>query len=503
MMSRYYGYNGHAVAYDAVKNKIITFTGGKIRCFELSDFYSGDQSKAEEIEPENLPNVNVSSQGMGAYGGLVFLVYSNKSGGGYSGNTIIVYDVENKKYVTSLETNYTHELEDCMFDSSGNMYVSDTMGNLFKPGVNAYTLGANGSVSNPVPTNGAASLFDIVMEFVAFSCNVLSDALQALCESCENNKTYMNCLKLTHTNSEIEADSNLNSKINYQSTVSGEPQQADTVTLKEMNVPNTIEDKLGNIQTVFSPATPIPTFEVSFDNLVIDTLNILDIDFFTKENAISNSNTTWRAYRNIVSIISHGVIYICAATLIVMLIIRSALIVASTIRGIPVEARNAKKVMDNLLGAIAIIVGVFIIIACCIFLGKLLTNIIIGENRNNFLLRVNVENTYSFNTNFMGYFKYRSLSTNNMDAVKWAVVRLLFTIINTILFFLMIARMLFAGFLTMIAPITAVNYMRSINVQNEENMQSIFYFAPFVRIYASLALIPVIDAMFLLLILKI
>ena len=186
-----------------------------------------------------------------------------------------------------------------------------------------------------------------------------------------------------------------------------------------------------------------------------------------------------------------------------MLIIRSALIVASTIRGIPVEARNAKKVMDNLLGAIAIIVGVFIIIACCIYLGKLLTNIIIGENRNNFLLRVNVENTYSFNTNFMGYFKYRSLSTNNMDAVKWAVIRLLFTIINTILFFLMIARMLFAGFLTMIAPITAVNYMRSINVQNEENMQSIFYFAPFVRIYASLALIPVIDAMFLLLILKI
>lgn len=508
-------YNGHAVAYDAAKNKIITYTAAKIRCFELSDFYSGDQSKAEVMEYKYPKLDHASSQGMGALGGLAFLIFSNKnSQGAYYSNTIVVYDVENDKYVTSLESDYPHEFEDCMFDSMGDLYISDTMGNVFKPGVNAYTLGATGSIAGTSTTK--KSLFSYLMEFVAFSCNILSDASQALCEMCENNKTFINSLKLTRNASEIEADNMLKNKIQIKSNLvnstaetdeasdssqtATENQNSDTSTLKEATIPSTIEDKLGNQQTVFSYSTQIPTIEASFENFMIDTLGILDIDFFNKSN--SNSNSIWMAYRKIVTTITHSVMYICAAALVVMLIIRSITLIISNIRGIPHLAKRSKQIMDNLLGAIGIIVGIFVIMAIIIYLNKLLINIIIGQNRNNFLIRLNVENVYSFNSNFMGFFKYRSLTTDVMDAAKWSFIRLIMSLINLLIFVAMIARMVIIGFLTMIAPITAVTFMRNREVQNEEGIQSLFYFRPFVSLYVRLVLFQTICALFLSIILR-
>ena len=499
--------SGHGVAYDLTKNKIITYNGYYIYCYEPNDFYSGNKDKSEKKIYQKKPNS--SSQGLGAYGGLVFLIFSNKdSNGNYYSNTIVVYDIENDKVVDSLESDYSHEFEDCMFDSSGDLYISDTMGNVFKPGVNAYTLGANGSVS--APTSGTTpnfkkTIFDYLMEFVTFSSNILSDACQALCETCENNKSFINSLKLTRSISEIEADPVLKEKINLKSALSmgtsTTSTNEETKTLKETTIPSTIDDKLGNQQTVLGLNTPIPIMEMSFENYMIDNISILDIDFFNKAN--TNSNSEWIAYRKIVNIISHGIIYICAAALLVMLIVRSIILVISSIRGLTNQARRSREIMDNLLGAIAIIVGIFVVMAVITYLNKLLINITIGENRNNFLIKINVDNICSFNSNFMGYLKYRTLSTDMMDAAKWSLLRLGFSLINILFLIAMIARMVIIGFLTMIAPITAVTFMLNREVQNEESVQSILYFRPFISLYTRLVLFQAICAICLMIVLKI
>ena len=137
---------GHGIAYDQIKDTFTLVYGNKLRTYSREEFY-GEKSPSKTSKYNYSPynKKRASAQGLGAFGHLAFIPFSNKdSRGNYESNTILVFDLENGIEVTQLNTNYPHEIEDCMCSDNGELYCSDTMGNLFKTGINAYSdLGAN------------------------------------------------------------------------------------------------------------------------------------------------------------------------------------------------------------------------------------------------------------------------------------------------------------------------------------------------------------------------
>lgn len=130
---------GHGIAYDPKANCFIMVSGKTIMKYTREEFYGEKSpSKSYRYSYSLYDAEKAAAQGLGAYNGYAFIPFSNKdSKGNYVSNTIVVYDIENGENVTELQTSYPTEIEDCMFADNGDLYVSDTLGNLFKTGFNA------------------------------------------------------------------------------------------------------------------------------------------------------------------------------------------------------------------------------------------------------------------------------------------------------------------------------------------------------------------------------
>lgn len=295
--------------------------------------------------------------------------------------------------------------------------------------------------------------------------------------------------KLTYTRNDLETDGSLNSEIQ----VNVPHAEITTHTTKTVNISNIVDNRNGKKETVYTTSTEIPVIPVDLYSSSINKVDLFDLDFYNKTN--SNPNKIWRFIRGIVSAVSHSVLYISAALLITMLIWRSILFVSSSLGDNPAGAFESRKMMDSWLKSIILIVGVYVVMTLMLYFYQLIVNIITNGNDSNYLIRVNVENVYSFNTNLIGYLKYMTLSANDLSAYGYSILYLLMVIVDLIWFFVMFARMLIIGGLTIIAPITSVMAMTGREPQGSSGIKNILHFKNWLKMYLVWMWVPLVIVM--------
>lgn len=80
------------------------------------------------------------------------------------------------------------------------------------------------------------------------------------------------------------------------------------------------------------------------------------------------------------------------------------------------------------------------------YLYNKLLKIFLNGNNSIYLIRVNVENVYSFNTNVVGYLKYMTLNSNVLASLGYSLLYMIIELINLLWFGVMFARMAIIGF---------------------------------------------------------
>ena len=292
------------------------------------------------------------------------------------------------------------------------------------------------------------------------------------------------CEDLTYTKSEIEEDEELNKEIQIDSVDS----DINTKTIKTVNVPSEIDDKRGEKQTIYTESTEIPVIPVETYSMSLDKIDMLDINFYDTSN--SNTSKFWKLIRKFSTLCSHLLIYFSATAILVMLIVRSIMLVISTIGDSPEKAYESREIMDNVFGAIIMLIGVFVVMTLITYSYKMILDVIIDNNNSRYLMRVNVGEIYSFNTNLTGFLKYMTLTENAYAALGYSILYLLVVVVNLIWFVFMLIRMLFIGVLIIIAPITAIVHMLGDQGQGNSFIGNLVHFRNLIGMYTILVYIP-------------
>lgn len=129
-----------------------------------------------------------------------------------------------------------------------------------------------------------------------------------------------------------------------------------------------------------------------------------------------------------------------------------------------------------------------------IYFYKQLLKIFLNGNNSIYLIRANVENVYSFNTNIIGYMKYMSLNSNVIASLGYSFLYMLMEFANLVCFAVMFIRMILVGALTIVAPLTAVYTMLGRTPTEGQNVRNVFTFGRFMRIYIVMLFLPLVIA---------
>ena len=345
-------------------------------------------------------------------------------------------------------------------------------------------LTSTGTFSSSAGTTSTTRKKELLLELLAKGLGMAGDFLQLLINSLE---TSASAVQLTYTQNEIKAKNNLAEAIQLEDAGS----EIETETIKTINISDKIDNEAGNKVTVFTADTEIPVIPIDAYTSSIDQLQLFDINFFDTTN--ENSNKYWRVIRNVVSVVSHSVLYIAAALLITMLIWRSILFVKSSLGDDPEGAAESRKMIDNWVKAIFLISIVYVIMTLLMYLYKNVLSIILNGNETLYPIRLNVENVYSFNTNYIGYFKYMSLQADVLASLKYSFIYFLMTwfVMGPWCLF-MLARTIIIGGLIMVAPLVAVTAMREKSPKKGFNLTNILQFNNWLKTYLIWLWIPLI-----------
>lgn len=344
-----------------------------------------------------------------------------------------------------------------------------------------------GGGSNPI-----ASVGIFIRDLVSSRLNYCGDAIQLAINNFGATTTSSQISKLTYSRSEIEADSNLQSQINVQDAQTKEDfkNYSDNKIYNNANVCDTIDDKTGNKISTYTESTPIPVIPADIYSLSIDKIDSLNINFFNASN--TNANGFWQKTKSIVSLWTHMFLYLSAALLIGLLIWRSILLVTSTYSGDVVKAVNSRRMMDDWVKSIILVTGVIIIMPIIINLYKNILQFILNGNDSIYLIRVNVENVYQFNTNFTGYVKYMALTSDSLGALGYsALYFIVVLLVDGVWFVVMLIRVIILALLTIISPITAINTMIK-KVPSKGIISKNFQSKNWIKTYAFWTFLPLI-----------
>lgn len=257
-----------------------------------------------------------------------------------------------------------------------------------------------------------------------------------------------------------------------------------------ITVPSKIDNRAGIKETVFSTNTEIPGMPIDAYSATIGKVKFFDINFFDK--AHENEDSNWKFFREIVSGVSHIVLYISAILLLTMIIIRAILLVFSTLRENPEGARDAKEVMDNIVKAIMIMAFSYLIMTFLEYLYEQLLNILISKNTSRYLVRLVVDNVYSFNTNVIGYFKYMSMMPNYIAALKYSFIYWVMSIANFAWFFYMALRMFAVGLMIITVPLTAVYELSGRTQRRGFHLENFLQWNTFMHAYFVIVFMPLV-----------
>lgn len=481
---------GNGIGYDKITGEFIGVGGHHIFAYKSEDFYAGKS-------PYKTFRINYDSsyrtiQSAEAYGGNVFYVMTD---GNIDGNTILVINLEQEKPIMRLHWSHAQEMEDCAFDSQGNLYFSTTE-YYYKTNYNAY---AEGLVSTS-PTN----LIEVIASFVTQQLNTFLDWIQSMLESLETGEDFSK-INLTYSASEIMEDQSLQSIVQVENVEienknqdenqdQGQDESQDQKQNQEqkevqkdidLEIQSKIDNKNGEEVMVYTSQTPIPSIKVSLDSIWSNKLELFDINFLDRSN--TNSNKIWNVLKNLVNITARITLYICVILLIGTIIYRSILLVMATLGYKPERATKSKKIIDNFVTAVAIIVSLYLIIQLFMNFYNLILGLLIDKATNGvntpYLIRTKINEVYCFNTNVMGLFKYLSLTTDIWGAFGWTFARLIMTIVNLFFCAILGARALIIGLLIIVAPIVAINTLSDRVPSPGKSWTNILFLKPFVKFY--------------------
>ena len=125
---------------------------------------------------------------------------------------------------------------------------------------------------------------------------------------------------------------------------------------------------------------------------------------------------------------------------------------------------------------------------------KQLLKLFLNGNNSIYLIRVNVEDVYSFNTNIIGYMKYMSLNSNILASLGYSFLYMLMEFANLFCFGIMFARTVIIGGLIIVSPFTAVYTMLGRAPTEGNNVRNAFTFGHFMRVYIVLLVLPLVMA---------
>ena len=125
---------------------------------------------------------------------------------------------------------------------------------------------------------------------------------------------------------------------------------------------------------------------------------------------------------------------------------------------------------------------------------KQLLKIFLNGNSSIYLIRANVEDVYSFNTNIIGYMKYMSLNSNILASLGYSFLYMLMEFANLFCFGIMFARTVIIGGLIIVSPFTAVYTMLGRAPTEGNNVRNAFTFGHFMRVYIVLLVLPLVMA---------
>lgn len=254
--------------------------------------------------------------------------------------------------------------------------------------------------------------------------------------------------RITYTYDDILSDPNKNQYVNVSK---GAETYSEDDTRKILDPID--GDKLG-----FDADTEIPIIPVDFYNLGYGNIGFLDINFFKVNTNIHQSDSFWMKIRNIFAILMHVLIFLAAALLLSILIIRGIKIVWGSLT--PTEKKEQKEGLNDFLVAFVMLIGSIAIMILLIYFNNIFFK---DTSLSEFPLRVSVEGTadYNFSANIAGYARYMT-QINKVDEIKtkaaYVGLYLLVVSVNLYVTALMIFRLFYIMFLSLIVPIKSVGY---------------------------------------------
>ena len=214
----------------------------------------------------------------------------------------------------------------------------------------------DGTFSQDAGTTNSQNKKDMIIEFFAGIFHGIGDGIQMALNYAGTNMKWKDAKKITYSKGDIEANKNLNKKIQVEdakSDTSNKTEEKDYKIIKEANISSTADNKQGKKETIYTSSTEIPVMPIDFYSSSIGKVKLFDIDFYNTKS--SNSNKLWKGIRQFVSSASHIAMYIAAALLLTMLIWRSILFVRSALGDNPQGAFESRQIMDNFIKAVLII----------------------------------------------------------------------------------------------------------------------------------------------------
>lgn len=323
---------------------------------------------------------------------------------------------------------------------------------------------------------------DSFIKLITGGINLFADTIQIFLNSVVTNNDDMDIL---YSKSDIEDDDILNEQIQVSDA---DLSNDNTNTIKEVDVSAYIDNKRGYKEVVYTKNTKIPIIPADIYSASTNKVNVFDIDFFNPSN--NNSNKFWELIKNIVSWFSHIVIYLSAVLILVMLIWRSILLVRSSLGDDPEGASASKKIMDSLLKAICIVAGIYAFMTLMMYFYREILTLVLNGNDSNYLIRVNVDGAYSFNTNFIGYLKYMTLKSNTIATIGSSILYCVGALANAAWYGFMFLRMFIIAGLTIIAPMTAVTSMLERAPRKGFHIENILNLKNWATLYMKLLWIP-------------
>ena len=290
---------------------------------------------------------------------------------------------------------------------------------------------------------------------------------------------------LTVSKDQIEDDEELSKLIN----ITDKQGTKDKNVKKYVEISNEVDSKSGQKEIAYNKDTDIPVIPVDIYSMSINKINILNVNFL--KSSENNPNKFWKLIREIVSGFSHMTMYIAAIAILILIIVKSILLVKSTISGNPSEARDAKDVIDNIVKTIIVMSVIYLFMALMNNFYEQVLKLILNGNESNYIIRLYVKDTYEFNTNFIGFMKYLTMKQDIMTTFSVSLFYLLSAIANGIWFiFVMGVRSVIMIVLTIIAPITAAVSM--LDVSGSVNVDNILHIKKWLITYLKWLWMPVV-----------